>query len=1544
MASAPLEALREILLELKPTGNDGFEGLVATALANLSGLTIRLSNSGSQFGRDGKSQAGAFAIALEAKRYKDKVPLQELAGKTSLAAFALSGDIDVWVLCATVEVGEGIEGDLRKILEKEGITLLALDWTADALPRLAVLIGAAKSSVLTWFNNNVAAVSVTDLEAHLNAIIGSAEFGARVDTLLNELTAATVGLDALREKNQAWLGLRFQDKDRSQESFGQFILVTAASRPAIDRPGVETALKAALEADNDNLIAVLGEEGTGKTWITTKIWSQLPQKPILVLVSGRRASDLNVKDPRGSLARLLAEQDDNLSDANVERWRRRLDRWASGTALKPRRFILLFDGVNEHANLPWADLLKKMSRLVRELGGKIIVTSRPGFWRRDIAPRVGGAPQVTEVPIGDYTPPELETVLARDAPTVTVATLPTSLKSFILNPRICAVAIGLLDSLKAQAEDLTRERLLIEYWRHRLEERGNLLSHNLADFDKLLRSHAKAWLESRSDFDRDNWADHSGAAKRIDPKVIVDDLTEIDEGRFLNLTYEDGQHYSFRQESLPYALGLLIIEELKSFVQKHPGSGPRMDFEILEQLEQIIQPVQAWDITSGVLAAAICLAFFDPTVSDSIKITLTRAWFELQNVDDDDYRLVMASSVAKPDIILDVVEQSLPGQLGVRRRATLTGLLVYKRDHPSVRQALEKRLPRWLSGWTREAEPIGNAKDNKERQAKRDATIDPSLQGLKSAELALFRELTNEQAGLPAVRLTDVAASLMASRPLTPFTAGLVGWALVLELAPDLRNVRSRLAWVLRLNRCDRAAMNAALRAFTARVGDAPSRPVAAALSEIFYLQGDPDLAALAQDYRSLEARATGRVSRYFEVDPFNPAATLIEDGNAVRERLADLPPDRLWCSMSVTSEDDTLKELTPFLARFDSQPLFAKIEEVVESGKSREQLPLRQLGWHLPEVSAALTPKGLTALQQIFDDLAANPDRVAEGDRKWTPGQIVEALNPHLSPQAQIALLQKLPKDYPLYLNLKDGMRPLSADALADFLETTEGRNKRCVLFHATGSKPQLNARSRAALTDLFFSEDDTLAPLAAEIVVQSDDDLYFTAILDRLAGTGHDEPATHIQSYAHDAAIGIALRALKRNDPTPLPPVRHSGLLCAVLGGNYLEQFVAVIDSSLDRLLKPSPVAVPADIVMHGSVNTDGSGASRWAEERELPDEDTEDDPFKKLQAFTDPDSHIKFGTRQKEIRDTYKAYVAEIRAADIEDISNTPELAGWDRIVAECPDCVLAWARKISAVSDTKLKSQVRNLAIVVARAVSFLEPVLSAELFRTFQNIEPPVTLHINAPKVAVFDFCLFGSANVSALQRHKTMQFFEAMTDAEIERLVVACEHSNSTGWLDGFVSDLMASGQTPDIALALTISGLRTPNSLSDDLLGQPRKPGFLGAVQVAAEEAYTRAKWSDHWFNEACHSLTAADLWRNFVLAAGIVDSRYLVWPEPHLASNSMMAFLDGIYSMLEKGANKRTKEREKTLFGCRAPEDDLRLTLADIRLPASEGPREDA
>lgn len=72
--------LRAALRALPASGSEGFEGLIAATLTEITGTPFRLAGGGSQFGIDGKSTHELDGVCFEAKRYDKKIPKKEILG------------------------------------------------------------------------------------------------------------------------------------------------------------------------------------------------------------------------------------------------------------------------------------------------------------------------------------------------------------------------------------------------------------------------------------------------------------------------------------------------------------------------------------------------------------------------------------------------------------------------------------------------------------------------------------------------------------------------------------------------------------------------------------------------------------------------------------------------------------------------------------------------------------------------------------------------------------------------------------------------------------------------------------------------------------------------------------------------------------------------------------------------------------------------------------------------------------------------------------------------------------------------------------------------------------------------------------------------------------------------------------------------------------------------------------------------------------------------------------------------------------------------
>jgi hypothetical protein len=234
-------------------------------------------------------------------------------------AIEFAGKVDLWILGATSEAGDDTVRQLSEVLENQGVSMLVLDWTPRPLPPLDVLLASARAATLAWFAKHRSDVDPTVVSTDLHTIAADPSFDGQAEQLRSSLAASEVGLDALRKKTAEWLRARFRNRTMSQRTFGQFITVSDPSSPALPRSTAARLLGDAMSIDAGELavVAVLGGEGVGKTWLVAQWWAALSEPPILILVAGRRADALDPSEPLESLAKLLAQQEEQSGEKAI---------------------------------------------------------------------------------------------------------------------------------------------------------------------------------------------------------------------------------------------------------------------------------------------------------------------------------------------------------------------------------------------------------------------------------------------------------------------------------------------------------------------------------------------------------------------------------------------------------------------------------------------------------------------------------------------------------------------------------------------------------------------------------------------------------------------------------------------------------------------------------------------------------------------------------------------------------------------------------------------------------------------------------------------------------------------------------------------------------------------------------------------------------------------------------------------------------------------------------------------------------------------------
>lgn len=1451
-SGAPRDELQRVLQAWEPAeGPAGFEGLVAVALAEVSGLPVRLARSGSQFGRDGLSMPGDFVLAFEAKRYRERVPLQEMTTKAALAAYELDRidhRAELWACAMTVDLGD-VEHKLNAILEDKGITLLVLDYPTGGLSPLAVLLAAARDAVVGWTRGHARHGEADDLDGLLRKVETDGRFSAALGRLRAELAAPAAGLAMLAQRNREWARETLGNAKTARRRFSQSIAPATAT--LVPRQCARKLIEEAVTGSSGGLTVLLGGEGSGKTWLAADWWLQQPDVPILLFAAGPLHHAL---DSLGSGEEMIAELLSQQHGEPAARWQRRVRRWRQEASGR-RRFAVVVDGLNERAaSKNWATILGRLAETVAELGGTVIATCRPEYWHNEVANRLADLPRRV-VEIGDFDEEEAASFFLAHG--IQIRELPEDLHDFVLNPRIAALAVRLLPRLSGTAH-LSRDRLLLEYWRERLNERGDQVAHNDEEFGELLAAHARAFRDSgTTTFPR-------AELRRLSGQVVAggrtseDELAEIRDGHFL-APVPGG--YRITGTALPVALGLLIFDELRKTSFQDAAEARAF-------LDAAFEPVSGFDQIANALAAAGAIAVTKRELPDFVTAALIGAWFGIQNRNDDALRSMAESAATAPAAFMDAYEQVDRD----RDSRPLLDLINHVSHSPEARAVLERRLPEWLGSWTEQGERYGGDADAEKRQKERTAHIAGRIDSLRPNERQLLDRTTTALSGDPG--LAGPAVQLMIGMPLAVFAPAIVDFAFVGAVKGHDSNIHALFCWMLRSNPIDydatREAIFEQIEPLLAEEASTVAKQAAAIVLESMGHRDDADLA------RMLWPREPGqgwrRVEQLCDVDPLDPGSAQPPNLHNALAKLASLDPATIHSTFGVTFQDNDLEMLEAPLARFEANPLIAFCRRLVGTIADRTEMPLRQLGWHLPELSALVGPDERDAIERALEQISGNGAGLAANDSPWIAAMHLQALFPHLTFAERVEIFDRMPEAVALYDRLAACPMIVSASEAENALAAVDrdiglAIARRLHLLGATA--PLITPGIRRLIVEWLTHEDTKVASLAADFVRRAGD-----SELDRAALESGALEASDGDSYlcaVRSAAFASALVRQDRQDLLDRASPADLGWVAGQMGHGAIARFRNAIDSALDVLLRRVRTPRPETITIQLETGEDGLDNRLNFHVREVE----HDNPIEAFEAMADAGRNDRFEEGREELRRFVRGVTLEGAGAMV----HANWLHGLDEVVGADVEHARGWASRILD-SDTSGRDQVQSLALALAAALSSHDPGFAARLFRHALSADAIVDTLIGGARIPLRLHALFRAAADPELDRLRMEQFISARSDAEIEAMVAAAQMHGSQSILDAIVAELLSSSIPARQALALTITGLRSPGEVGDALLASYRGQGFLGQVAGAATDLSRRARWFQTWHNRALEADDPAEYWRYALLASRCIDRRNLVVP----------------------------------------------------------------
>jgi len=211
------------------------------------------------------------------------------------------------------------------------------------------------------------------------------------------------------------------------------------------------------------IAALLGVDGSGKSWLFAQTWLAQTEKVLTLVLVPNDFADISGEGLEDLLiSKCIVQTDDTPTEAAKARWRRYFKRWRRLTTPARPTLIVFVDGINERSNLPWDRILDTLDGLLGELGGKLAISCRTAFFRDRLEPRLVYAVDKTNVP--EWSKEELDRLLSLKG--IAPAKLSPAVADSLKNPRIFAVASRLLDTRQIeQIEELSVSRLLFEHLR-----------------------------------------------------------------------------------------------------------------------------------------------------------------------------------------------------------------------------------------------------------------------------------------------------------------------------------------------------------------------------------------------------------------------------------------------------------------------------------------------------------------------------------------------------------------------------------------------------------------------------------------------------------------------------------------------------------------------------------------------------------------------------------------------------------------------------------------------------------------------------------------------------------------------------------------------------------------------------------------------------------------------------------------------------------------------------------------------------------------------
>ncbi|MFT4075619.1 MAG: hypothetical protein QM647_08795 [Asticcacaulis sp.] len=1521
---ASLDILLRALVALKATGADGFEGLIAVVLGTISGEEFRLAASGSQHGLDGGAIHSKSEIAFEAKLYTGTINKIDVISK--VGEVGAKGSTDLWVLGATIPISKQLADTISSLAEKLGLPILILDWEANTLPRLAIACVAAKDSTLAFLRKNLKdKVLIAGAENALKAIALHSEFFARFEHIKAELRGPTVGLSLALKSNRRWLEGVFSDKRRSKQLLGQMLTPLAdVGMPVLPREEVTGALMAQLQVADDSILAIIGDEGCGKSWSLAQSVMALPKRPLVIIIPAKEIKDTGSYQNLENLfiGRLLAQTGDT-SDDNSRRWKRRLSAWRKESKASPN-LIVWIDGLNENTSVDWHRWLDGASSELHEIRGKLVFTSRRKFYADHLERCIVAPVNVVVVP--EWSDGELDALLLERG--ISSTQISGEVRASLRNPRILGIAFNLFATSQIiDFQELSVSRLLFEYIHtrsldDRLGEASNIFARRLA-------KHAEATLEkaNRQETEDLTLFDIASFAGTTSYSLSTE-LLYASEGQFYK-PRPDATSYELSDHGLNLALGLAMVRELENA----EASGR----DVSDKLQEILEPVEALDRTADVVFNAMIVACVDPGKSDAVRVPLIVQYLRLQNTDQTLYPAFAAIGRVAASACMQAFYQMMISAENRRDTDWLLSALRRHRQYDKNWEIISRYIKEWLRQHSLDPHlgtfPTMDQSEKQEAQEKAAAKLAEKLTALTPTEQEYVNRNLVRNDAVDTAFLIENAFLLLAGMPLADFADSLVSWVLGRNLNSSIHAREDGFDYLIGFNREDWIATRDALLTAVAPF-DKPdvSRTGLWTLVHVWRAIDSEDLASKAEALteplfpEELKPYRKGwrLIENYCEIDPCDPAESAPNNISRAVEELIKADFSQLYRGLFVTQENHLLENTSTGLARF--APTFAVETQrrVIDIILGLDALSFRLAVHHLEAVSPILNADDIARLLDKASQFSVAEHQTDEPSRyHWIASQFaLLGAMPHLSGGEQLAALMDLPPHGAILLNTTALFVAASEQALEAAFEAvrTSSRtdNQMTILSFALTSDTPLSPRSQEIISEFMSHSDNAVRCIAFQVAVHFKDPTLIKAAVDTGWAASMKERQEHKLEIFYGSQVMIEAARLGllsvANVIERISPELY-GYAAKALGVEAVQRIARILDTAIQKALCASmPFSPP---VAEENINAKKPDGFRFLSISEPEEKLSIEEQFKRFN-----ESAEDYSARQKRAQESFNRFLTAMtqqQAALIcTYLGRTPIRAAYEA----SPATVLAWADAFNDLPERK-RSQIRNIGLAVANAISGGAPEKALRLFEQLGPSLEILKLTYGTAKIPAQTVYVWSAADNAVMDGLRTSRLSQAASNHEIAEEIAAALMAGKLGFLLEYIKEALTSDVPVVVARAVTVCGFLDNNIFAAETIERyVAQKGLVGDAARAAQYAYERNMWARHWFDLMCKADESQDYWRYSTLFHKIIDFRYDLWEAEFPRTGKIIRrfeplLTDGIKKRIEKWNKKRSEK----LFAMNVP-----------------------